>query len=156
DPTILQVAGIERATTVIACTGDDGRNTEIALRAKDLVAGRPEGNGLLILPEVRNDWLFTKLVNHTQQVLGSAEADIRFFNTYENTARMLLSKLVTPPSPDLAAGAFLVVGFGAMGREITQQIVRSALAPLDEKTKLIICDRDIEKAEKFLKANCPM
>lgn len=158
DPVTLSVAGVDRAGSLVICTGNDGRNTEIAFRAQEFVDARQGigGNSLRILAEVRNDWLFEKLLNHTEQVLGSARTEVRFFNTYENTGRMLLKDLAAPPSPDLDAGAFIVIGFGTMGREITQQIIRAEFAPLGQVTQLVICDRDIGRAENSFRANFPL
>jgi len=148
----LRLAGIARARTIVLCTGDDAENVEIALRIKDEVTRNPRKHSerLLVLVEMRTDWLFARLVDHGRG-LGSDRVELRFFNGYDNTARLLMNRLI----PRRDATGFAVIGFGAMGRELTLHVVRNSPIEFGATLNVTIFDRDAEHCERNLREAIP-
>ena len=147
---VLQSGGLSGAKIVVICTGQDADNVDIALRVKGTITG---GAGLrekplLVLVELRDEWLFGRLIDHDQEALGSAACEIRLFNTYQNTARLLLQTIPPPLATADKVGTFVIVGFGSMGREVAHQILAAALTPLDQTARVLIVDRKAEAMEK--------
>ncbi len=149
---ILRLAGIARARTIVLCTGDDAENVEIALRIKEHAARhlRRPSQRLLVLAEMRSDWLFARLIDHGRE-LGSDKVELRFFNGYDNSARLLMSSIV--PRPD--AMRFAVIGFGAMGREVALHLVRNSPVAPGEMLNLVVFDRDAEHRSRNLLDEIP-
>jgi hypothetical protein len=109
-----------------------------------------------VLTQLRNEWLYKKLINTDKKSLGSANVDLRLFNPFTNAARMLIKRLRLPPSPEYDAGTFVVIGFGAYGREATLHLIRAALVGLNSTLNILVIDQkaDLLK-EKFLVAILP-
>jgi hypothetical protein len=152
-PDILSLAGALHARTIVVCTGDDVSNMDVALQIKELAKSQrqPGLPPIVVLAEMRNQWLFSRLVNHDRHPLGSAEVDVRLFNNNENTARLLLRYLQLPPAPEIDGGAFVVVGFGLLGQQVTLHLIRSALAVIGSNPKIIVFERGAEEHQrKFL------
>lgn len=152
---VLRMAGIARAKSTIICTGDDAANLDITLRVKEIAARmrRPDDGKLRVLMELRSDWFFSRLVDENGQNLSSDTADLRFFNSYDIAARLVMQKLNPPPDPYLDGGQFVVIGFGSMGREIVLSLLRSAPVPLGAKPRIVVFDRAAESLqESFLVA----
>jgi hypothetical protein len=140
---ILNLAGVRHARTIVACTGDDGSNMDVALHVKEMVTNRqkPGSNELLVLAEIRNQWLFSRLVNHNQYALGSNDVEFRLFNSNENAARLLLRSLKLPPGPEIDGGAFVIFGFGPLGQQVMLHLIRAAPATIGSKAKIMIFDQ---------------
>ncbi len=152
---VLTLGGVLHARTIVVCTGDDASNMDVALQIKDLVSNRrqPGSRALVVLTEMRDQWLFSRLIDHDRQALGSNDVELRLFNTYENAARLLLRSLRLPPGPEIDPGIFVVAGFGALGRQILLHMIRAAPTSLGTKTKIIVLDRMAEeKRIKFLQS----
>ena len=67
---------------------------------------------------------------------------------------MLVKHLHLPPSPEFEARAFVIVGFGAYGREIALHLIRSSPVALGQRFKIVIFDQDADAArEKFAVTN---
>lgn len=144
---ILRLAGIARAQTIVLCTGDDAENVEIALRIKEHAARHPRrpAQRLLVLAEMRSDWLFARLIDHGRE-LGSDKVELRFFNGYDNSARLLMNGIVPRPG----ATRFALIGFGAMGREVALHLVRNSPVAPGDMLNLVIFDRDAEHSSRTL------
>ena len=144
---VLTYAGTLHAQTIVVCTGDDASNIDVALRIKDLANGhrRPGSSALLVLAEMRHQWLFSRLINHDRQALGSIDVNLRLFNTYENAARLFIRSIRLPPGPEISAGAFVIAGFGAMGQQILLHLIRAAPTVVGSKTKIVVLDRGTEQ-----------
>jgi Trk K+ transport system NAD-binding subunit len=156
---VLLSAGLSGARIVVVCAGEDADNVDIALRIKGAVDGETSSRDkpLLVLVELRDEWLFGRLIDHDQQALGSAACEIRLFNTYQNTARLLLQTIPPPRATAAAIGAFIIVGFGSMGREVARQILAAAVMPLGQTARMLIVDRKAEAMEKqFLAGVAPI
>src|ERR1700743_3346738 len=150
----LALAGVLHAQTVVICTGDDVSNMDVALDIRELVRDRrPTGShDLLVLAEMRNRWLFSRLVNHNQYSLGSSGVELRLFNTNENAARFLLRSLKLPPGPEVSSGPFVIFGFGSLGQQVALHIIRAAPVTIGSKVKIVIFDRAAEQRQnEFLR-----
>jgi hypothetical protein len=156
-PDILTIAGVLHARTIIVCTGDDVSNMDVALQIKQLVAKRrPPGlPPLVVLAEMRTQWLFSRLVNHDRYALGSSDVDLRLFNVHENAARLLLRSLKLPPGPEIDSGAFVIIGFGPLGQQITLHLIRAALATIGSNPKIIVFDQGAEEHERQFSRSYP-
>jgi hypothetical protein len=150
-PNVLRAAGITRARRVVLCTGVDAENVDIALRIQELIAGRRQK--LTVLAELRSEWLYSKLINHDKQALGSSDLDLILFNTYSSAARMLVRALRVPPRPEVEADTFVIVGFGDMGREAALHLVRAVLVPLGRTLKIVIIDSNATELGKSFSAS---
>ncbi|HEV8016812.1 MAG TPA: NAD-binding protein [Stellaceae bacterium] len=147
---MLRLAGIARAATIVVCTGDDAENIEIALRIKQYLAqsGARRSRRLLVLVDMRSDWLFAKLVDYDRE-LGSAAVELRLFNNYDNAARLLVQALL-PRSSTTSAATFVVIGFGTMGRDVAMHVIRAAPVPLGQTIELLALDREANERSRLL------
>ena len=144
NPQVLLAAGIRRAQTVIMSTGSDTENMDIALQIKSLYAEQPtfKQSGIQALALVRNDWMHKRLIGSDAGSLGSDHVDLRLFNPFTNAARMLINHLYLPPAPEFEARTFVVIGFGAYGREIAQHLIRACPVGLGAMLKILVFDQN--------------
>ena len=92
-PSVLRLAGIGRARMIVACTGDDTVNIEVALVGVEAAKMRLRfGSRLVVVPEMRADWLFEHFISRSGISLDSASAEVRILNIAENSARVLCRK----------------------------------------------------------------
>jgi hypothetical protein len=146
---MLVLAGVHHARTIIVCTGDDVSNMDVALHIKDLVRDQQPGlPPLVVLAEMRNQWLFSRLVNHDRYALGSDAVDLRLFNINENAARVLLKSVKAPPGPEIESGAFVILGFGPLGQQVMLHLIRASFATIESQPKIIIFDRAAEQCQR--------
>ena len=122
---VLKLAGLKHAHSVVVACGSDGTNLEIGMRARDTLRGLTDRT-VKILPELRSEWLYDHIKTQNAGALDSRETEFQIFNLNSNAARMLLRCDVfqqplpqTMPQPHL-----LFAGFGQMGAEV---LVRAAL-----------------------------
>ena len=143
----LRLAGVRHARSIVVCTGDDGSNMDVALHIKEMVNNRkvPGSNELLVLAEIRDQWLFSRLVNHNQYALGSNDVELRLFNSNENAARLLLRSLKLPPGPEIDSGAFVVFGFGPLAQQVMLHLIRASPATIGSKAKIMVFDQAAEQ-----------
>src|SRR5208282_231036 len=149
-------AGIRRAQTAIVCTGSDSENMDIALQINAIHSQPPlrKTGAIQVLAELRNDWMHKRLIASDKRSLGSAHVDLRLFNSFNATARMLIKRLRLPPGPEFEARTFVLIGFGAYGHEIALHLIRSSPIALGRKLKIIVFDQQADAArEKFLITN---
>jgi hypothetical protein len=85
---LLQSAGIERASQLLAVCQEDAVNTEIIATASELVSER-SGNGLRCLARIGDPDLCS-LLRIEQQQRNKRATTLDFFNTDEISARLLL------------------------------------------------------------------
>src|SRR5262249_34835719 len=103
---------------------------------------------LRVFVELRDEWLFSRLIDHDRDRLGSNACEIRLFNTYQNTARMLLDAVPPPLADTGPIGPVVIIGRGSMGREVALQLIGAGLPPLGQKLRLIIVDKVADKLKE--------
>jgi len=170
---VMRAAGVAGARCVIICAGDDARNVDIALGLRShaaghhlarrtgwitFIAGRVrarvardtsrQAGTLLILVELRDEWLFGRLIDHDTDPLGTDAVEIRFFNTYQNTARLLLQRMPAPRASGDTAKPTVIIGFGSAGKELATQLIQTAFAPLGQPVRLTVFDKAADAAEQ--------
>jgi voltage-gated potassium channel Kch len=126
DPVVLRKAGVGRASHLIAASGNDGVNAEIAVRARDLVSAR-RGPPLSCLVHIVDPELCSLL--RMQEIGRPKGAPFRldFFNVFEGGSRALLTDFpVTSDDDDDPAGQghIVVVGLGLFGENLVLQAAR--------------------------------
>ncbi len=156
NPQVLIAAGIRRAQTAIVCTGSDSENMDIALQIKEVfeLPGHLKSSRIQVLAQLRNDWMHKRLIGSDKGSMGSSKVDLRLFNPFMNAARMLIKRLHLPPSPEFEARAFVVVGFGSYGQEITQHLIRACPVAPGKTLNILVLDQKADQAaESFPIAN---
>ena len=139
---VLRQAGLPRARAVILCTGEDAVNVDIALRIRGSKALRRRRQPLTVLVELRDEWLFNRIIQHDREALGTAQVDLRPFNIYENAARLLIRMIRPQGALEPTVRPILLFGFGRLGSEILMHLVRAAPVPLDRPTRITVFDRE--------------
>ncbi len=156
NPQVLLAAGIRRAQAAVIATGSDSENIDIALQIKAIYS-RPaylKPGRIDVLARLRNDWMHKRLIASDKASLGSADVDLRLFNPFTAAARMLIRRLHLPPIPEFEALTFVLVGFGAYGREIALHLVRLSPVALGRTLKILVIDQEADATkEKFSFAN---
>jgi hypothetical protein len=95
-----------------------------------------------------------RLIGSDKGSMGSNKVDLRLFNPFMNAARMLIKRLHLPPSREFEARAFVVIGFGAYGREITEHLIRACPVAPGRTLNILVLDQKADQAaESFPIAN---
>ena len=142
DIAVLRQAGLARASAVVLSTGQDTVNVDIALRIRESLGKQVRRRPLTVLIELRDEWLFGRIIEHDREPLGTPAVELRPFNTYEDAARLLIKTLRPQPVDDGATRPVFLFGFGRMGREVLLHLLRAAPVPLGATTRLLVFDRD--------------
>jgi voltage-gated potassium channel Kch len=155
----LELAALSRARALVATTGDDSRNFEIALRANDL-RDRPRiySRTMVVLPELRTHWLFGSVTNHQRATLGSQATEIRPFSTHEIAARLLYrSSAFARRRRALGACAphVVIIGLGRVGQEVLLHGISTHFALPGNTPRFTIIDSKGERAADSLFAGYP-
>jgi len=117
DVEMLRCAGVDRADCLVAVSGDDGINAEIAVDARSMVEDRG-GRPLMCAVQIDDLDLCRALKGHELQ-MGKPEAfQLEFFNSHLIGARALLEK--HPPfEPRIdEAPCIMVIGVGLFGESL--------------------------------------
>ncbi len=122
----LRKAGAQRAAYVVALSGDEGVNAEIAVAAHQLAAGRKQPLSCIV--HVTDPHLCSLLRARYLTAPDPVPFRLDFFNTYERGAQALL--LRHPPFSDVDDPAdppphILVVGLGRLGASLVVQAARN-------------------------------
>lgn len=145
----LRVAGFRRAKALMVATGNDTTNLEIALAAAERAPLAWAGSQkLVIVPEMRTDWLFERFLSQNTKGLSSATVDFRLFNWSEMAARLMYRRgAFVGPAP--AGGRridIVVIGFGDLGRAIVAQGLHTVFALPGNRLRVSIYDTNPEAA----------
>jgi hypothetical protein len=176
DPETLRRAGVHHAKYVIAVSGDDGANAEVAVRVQALCADRAE-DPLTCLVHLVDPQLCNLL---RERELKSGEPDgfrLEFFNTYDLGARAMLDewppfdagKQVDQETSRQGRGKFdgasasaedgtspphvLLVGLGSMGRGLVVRAARLWRERQDragKRLRITVVDRDADRKVETL------
>ena len=153
---VLCRARIEHATYVVALTGTDDANAEVAIQAGTLASGR-KGSALTCLAHVRNPNLCALL--RSEELAASHPVGYRldFFNIYEQGARALLHDhspfRITSDEPQLA-----VIGLNLLGQAVIVEAARQWRAVShagERRIQLTVLDPEAERVIDLLKARYP-
>jgi hypothetical protein len=87
---LLRMAGLPHADALYIACGSDAANIEIGLRALAASAKRKASGALVIMPELRNEWLYNLVQTHRAALTATSQAHFRLFNINANAARLLL------------------------------------------------------------------
>lgn len=155
DRAILEFSAVGHARAVVICTGDDAANVDIALRILELAKPLARPGILTILVEMRQEWLFAKLIDHDKEPLGSTSVEVRPFNVNQNAARVLIQHITPQRAFEPEARPVVVIGFGGMGREVSLHLLRAAPVPLGHRVPLVILDRAGEELGRNFLAGLP-
>lgn len=118
---VLRAAGLTRARTLYACTGQSATNTAIALTAGRL-ASTVEG-GPAVYAEITDPDLCLALQARHLGLPHAAESRVDFFNVDELAARRLFTDLPLPAAAE-PPPRILVVGGSAFGRAVLVELGR--------------------------------
>lgn len=164
NPTLLAKARVASAKHLIAVTGDDGVNVEIAVQGQKLLSSSRStvGSGS---PDER--WCFVhlqesklrELLSRTELFTGCQGAcRARFFDIYENAARLVFREY-PPDSFARQQGSdgvhLVIIGFGRMGENIALQAARQGHYADGKPVRLTVVDAAAEKKIKLFLARYP-
>jgi hypothetical protein len=142
----LRVAGVRRASHVIAVCGEDGVNAEIALQASQEAEGR-QARPLHCVSHVTDPHLCRLLKERDWEAGRSGSFRLEFFNMYNDGAAALLRE--HPPfdesARETAPPRILVVGFGRLSQSLVRGIARRWARHRDGAgpLRLTIADEDL-------------
>jgi hypothetical protein len=125
DPAVLRRAGAHRARYLFAATGDDGRNSEIAIGARTLTDGR-SGSPLTCFVHVMDDKL-SDVLRQAGLARRGGGLRIEYFNVAELGAPTLLADYPAfdeQGNTPLGAPHIVVVGLGEMGTRLVVHAAR--------------------------------
>ena len=154
-PSMLKLAGIRRASTLVIACGSDGVNLEIGMRARD-VLNRDGTRTVKILSELRSEWLFDLVKTQSAGSLGTAHAEFSLFNLNANAARHLLrSHFFLRAVPEAQANPhILFAGLGRVSTEILLRAARSNFAVPGTKMSATVLDERGDDALTVAEAAC--
>ena len=178
DATLLQLAGVVRARGLFAVCDDDGMNTEIALRAQELVkermggpsshapsgtrsGGRRSGEPLPCLLHVTDPQLCA-LLREQEASLERAAFRLELFNVFERGARRML-QAYPGWREDALQGKdgrphMLLVGLGRMGENLVLHAARdwrNQHPGQARRLQIIIVDRRAQRKVESLGVRYP-
>lgn len=128
DPTdrgLLVKAGVVTARYLIVASGDDGRNADVALAARDVVGARRRP--LPCFVHVVHPGLSGLLVESTLVAGAGGSLRLEFFNPWDAVPPMVLDEFPPAGAGGPPAGTvphMLVVGPGRLGRELVTHAAR--------------------------------
>ena len=159
NPETLRQARLEHAESLVAVSGQDGANVEIAVRAHQLLShiGRPATRTLPCYLHIVDLELRTLLRQHRALAQLPSGLDVEIFNVFENGARLLLrnhfldyDKAISEEN-DPRQAHLIVVGFGNVGESVVLQAVKLAHFPNEKKLRLTVIEKEAElRRRRFL------
>jgi len=123
DPAMLNKARLSRARYLFAVTGDDGRNSEIAVKVHRLAVADGAGGFACFVHMV--DGNLCSLLRGHQMALDNDRFTLELFNIYQMAGLSVLKEyppfpvLPVPPDTHLA-----IVGTGKMGQDLIFHVVK--------------------------------
>lgn len=140
DQVLLRQAGVARAKYLIADTGDDGVNAQVAVHARALTTSR-RGTPLACVVHIVDPQLCDLL---RERELDTAPGfRLGFFNIFDMGARAVLNAY--PPGDSKGVATHIVIiGFGSMGQSLVVRAARDWRAkhpPDDPRLRITVVDR---------------
>lgn len=161
DNDILHQARVHRADKVVAITGNDGTNVEIAVRTFQLIKDR--GNRLHHKVNCFVQFADTKLrLLFGRHPIFTEIADpfeITVFNNYSNSARLLFERYPLDRSRIMATDTtevhLILIGFGLMGESVLLQATKIGHFANRKKVQVTVIDRLADKKSKIFRGHYP-
>lgn len=158
DVIVLDQAGVQRASSLIAVCGDDRVNAEVAIRAQQVVKTR-RLKPLCCRIHIVDPQLYELLV---QKELGGHDFPtirLELFNVFDQGAKLLLQEF-PPFNPDEGGHGshILVVGMGKFGESLIVHAARTWTMEhpsSDRRLKITVIDRDAERKCEVLTIRYP-
>jgi hypothetical protein len=161
DNEILMQARVQLADKVIAITGNDGANVEIAVKTYHLIKNRKEKiqHTVQCSVQVVNAKLRLLFDKHPVFTDVYDDFEITIFNTYTNSARLLFNRFPIDKKGisknDIKEIHLIIVGFGQMGESVLLQAARIGHYANRKKIKITVVDRTADKKAKILQGHYP-
>jgi voltage-gated potassium channel Kch len=161
DELLLRKARVHCAGYVIAITGDDGTNIEIAMLTHRLVEKRKASLVAIVQCFVHIvDFKLCTLLGRHRIFTNTEDAfEISVFNVYEDSARVMLKEhpldrdgISTEDRRDIH---LIVAGFGQMGESIVLQAARIAHFANDNKLRITVIDKIADEKRKSFYGRYP-
>ncbi|MBN1483305.1 MAG: NAD-binding protein [Chloroflexia bacterium] len=115
---LLQQARIQQARYLLAVSGDDGVNAEVAIRARELLRNSRRRQALPCTVHVVNPQLCTLLRERELAMGEMASFRLSFFNVFDSGARALLQDYPPFEAESGRRPHLLVIGLGRMGESL--------------------------------------
>jgi hypothetical protein len=160
---MLRLAGLLRADTVVVTCGSDATNIEVALRIKAALEATGHGRPLKILPEMGSAWLVELVRAHPTANLSGKAVETRPFDLAANAARLLLERPEFGRIWRMYAGGraprlqphLLLVGLGDVGMELISRAVQTTFALPGCRLAVTVLDQQGEASAAVLNARYP-
>ena len=157
EQSILKKVRAHIADSVFTTTGDDGLNVEIAVEMYKLANSYPKKDQKRVICYVNViDLQLRKLLNqHSISTDKEDQFELRFFNTFEISAKLLLRyetillmiredyKLFAQKK-NYSVYNFVIIGFGRMGQSILTEVIKTFEYIGKEKPSFTILDIEAE------------
>ena len=144
EPAVLAMARADRAKYVLAMSGDDGVNVDIALRCHALVKGQASTEPTTCVAHVVDLKLCNLFRQHRVFTETGDRFEVRLFNTFEASGRTLFSRhpldrdQITREDP--RAVHLVVIGFGQMGQSVLLQAAKTAHYANEKQLQATVVD----------------
>ncbi len=153
NPKLFEEVNLQQASHLVAFTGSDGINVELAIKAKAYVQNT-QGRQLLVHMHVDNTHIAERLENYPKFFSDSGSALINFFSVYDLNARILFRDY--PPENfaqyfGLSQVHIALYNFGRQAEHILLEAIRICHFSNESRVKFCIFDDDaVAKGERFL------
>ena len=160
DMSLLRKARVPYASRLIAVTGDDQANIEIAIKANELKKKNGNGSKLSCHVHVFNMRIRHLFDGHELFTQHNKNFDAQLFNVFEKNARLIFEdfspdKIIPVPQPGSPQVHILVVGFGWMGESLVLQAIRTGHYANDKNMRLTIIDKEVDRKSARFYNNYP-
>jgi len=158
DPVVLRKAGVERAQYLLAVSGEDGTNVEVAEQARRLAQGR-QGKELNCSIHLTDSYLWTLLREREFSPDNDQRFRLDLFNIFDSGARMLLEEVFDRENTLDTQLHLLVVGLGDLGEALIVHAAQDWLllgGGTHKRLPISVVDPQAEHKLEFLRLRFPL
>lgn len=159
DPEVLRLAGVERASVLLAVTGDDGVNVDIALAAHRLLEASRRRKPVSCHVHIVDPQLCDLFKRHHVFTDRRDRLHVHVYNAYQNAARLLFREHPlegeNPTATPDAIHHLVLLGFGQMGESVALQAARVGHFTSGEKLRMTVIDPHIALLQRSFLARYP-
>lgn len=154
DKKLLKKAGIHKARYLVATSGKDGTNVEIAVNTYQKIKKKRDAHTVCLDCRVHivDSGLRTAFKQHRVFAENLERFTISMFDVYENSARLLFKEHrldhVSISVSDPRSVHLIIVGFGQMGDAVLLQAVRMGHFSNRKKLRATVVDREANRRKK--------